>query len=88
MKLSLLLLIIPMFGFSQKSRYIKLSEISVVTEKRDTLFLLDNHTGRIILESWDSYESKKDKDRPVILMVANLPPAQNRGTNYRVEGEK
>jgi len=88
MKLILFLFFAPIFSFAQSSKYIKLSEISVVTEKRDTLFLLNNDIGMRVLESWNTYESDKKNDRPVILMVANLPAARKKVKNYRVEGEK
>ena len=58
--------------FSQSSNYLKLSEVSVVTQDRDTLFLLDNSTGRIIRMSWDMQNIPRS-ERPVILLVASLP---------------
>lgn len=77
-----------MFGFSQGSRYIKLSEISVVTEKLDTLFLLNDDLGKRISLSWDIDADETDKNRPIIIMVENLPLAQNRDKKYRVERKK
>lgn len=88
MKLFLFLLFIPMFVFSQGSKYIKLSEISVVTEKLDTLFLLNDDLGKRIYLSWDIDADETDKNRPIIIMVDNLPLAQNRDKNYRVERKK
>jgi hypothetical protein len=52
-----------------------LSEFSVVTKDRDTLFLLNDDIGNKIKNSWNTYSSEVQENPPVIIMVAALPLA-------------
>ena len=47
--------------------------VSYISKDRDTLFLPDNSTGRLILTSWDNVPKKK---RPVIIFVPEESIAQ------------
>lgn len=69
-----ILFLFPLLSFSQ-SNYIKLSEFSVVTEDRDTLFLLSGDIGNRIRNSWNTPSPDIQENTPVIIMVASLPPA-------------
>lgn len=44
--------------------------ITFVTNKKDTLYIQDNATGRLIQASWDDTRYKGSK--PVIIMTKNL----------------
>jgi hypothetical protein len=65
------------FCFSQ-NRYVKLSEISVVTENRDTLFLMNDDLGRNIYQLWQEEYSKTSKRSTAVLLVRSLPPARSK----------
>jgi hypothetical protein len=69
-----ILFLFPLLSFSQ-SNYIQLSEFSVVTKDRDTLFLLNDDIGNKIKNSWNTYSSEVQENSPVIIMVAALPLA-------------
>jgi hypothetical protein len=68
----LLGILISFSFFSQTERYIRLSEISMVTPNRDTLFLINDDLGRRILSTWD-IALISPKDRPTILLVTEFP---------------
>jgi len=72
-----LFLTLSTFCFSQ-SRYVKLSEISVVTENKDTLFLIDDDLGKNIYQLWQIEYSKTSKTIPAVILVQTLPPARTR----------
>jgi hypothetical protein len=72
-----ILFLFPLLSFSQ-SNYIQLSEFSVVTKDRDTLFLLNDDIGNKIKNSWNTYSSEVQENSPVIIMVASLPPAKRK----------
>lgn len=79
-----ILFFFPLLSFSQSS-YIQLSEVSVITEDRDTLFLLNSDIGNEIRNSWNNYPPEVQKNSPVIIMVASLPPAKRKKSSYGFE---
>lgn len=68
----LLGILISFSSFSQTSGYLRLSDISMVTPDRDTLFLINDELGRRILSTWDMAHVSP-KDRPTILLVTEFP---------------
>jgi hypothetical protein len=57
--LSIILLLTSFCSLSQKS-------VSYISKNRDTLFLPNNSTGRLILTSWNDVPEDK---RPVIIFI-------------------
>jgi hypothetical protein len=48
------------------------NKIAFTTQERDTLWILNNTTGKLIAESW-KLPSPKNEKIPVIIMVESLP---------------
>lgn len=65
-------ILISFSSFSQTNGYLKLSDVSMVTLDRDTLFLKDDDLGRRILSTWDMAHIS-NTDRPTILLVSEFP---------------
>jgi len=64
--------------------YSQKEEISVVSKNMDTLWLINNDTGRLIAKSWEIGILPKGEKIPVILMVDVLPSnIKNEKRKYR-----
>lgn len=48
------------------------TEISVASENRDTLWLIDDDLGKLIAQSWE-IETGQVQSKPVIILVDKLP---------------
>jgi hypothetical protein len=72
---SLLLLLFLFYSISLFSQEINdnKNKITFTTQERDTLWILDNDTGKLIAESWKLPKLPKNEKIPVIIMVKSLP---------------
>lgn len=57
-KLTILFILLSTFAYSQDITTI----LAVPTKDKDTLFVLDNNLGDLIIQSWNNY-----KDKPVFV---------------------
>lgn len=57
-KLTILFILLSTFTYSQDIKTI----LAVPTKDKDTLFVLDNNLGDLIIQSWNNY-----KDKPVFV---------------------
>ncbi len=53
--------------------YTQEEQISVVSKNMDTLWLINNDTGRLIARSWEMGNLPQGEKIPVILIVDQLP---------------
>lgn len=60
------------YFFSYSQDYLR-TEVTIISPNRDTLWILNNDTGRLIAASWESPIEKEKKDKPVILIVNSFP---------------
>lgn len=51
--------------------------VSAVSKNRDTLWLLNNDTGKLIADSWEISPVLLDEKKPVIIFVEILPIITN-----------
>jgi hypothetical protein len=60
------------------------SELSVVSPNRDTLWLINNSTGLLIARSWEVNYYPNNEKKPVIIMADVLPnPNLNLSSNEK-----
>ena len=64
-----LIVFYSLLSFSQEY---KSTALSVISPNKDTLWLLDDNTGRLIAYSWE-IETNPSEKKPVILFVERLP---------------
>lgn len=72
------------FSLSSFSQEYKFTEISVISPNKDTLWLMDDSTGRLIAYSWEIGEPGEKK--PVILFVERLPIIEEKQRRRYIEG--
>jgi hypothetical protein len=53
-KLTILFILVSTFTYSQEA----INIIAVPTQDKDTLFVLDNSLGDLIIQSWNDYKNK------------------------------
>lgn len=66
-----LFFLIGMLGSSAFSQRIE-TKISVVSENRDTLWLINDEIGKMIANTWE-IETDPPERKPVIILVDRLP---------------
>ena len=76
-----LLLFCSLISFSQEYKY---TGLSVISPNKDTLWLIDDSTGRLIAYSWEIGEPEEKK--PVILFVERLPIIEEKQRRRYIEG--
>ena len=81
----LLFLMLQDVAYSQKNES---ERISFVSPAKDTLWLLNNETGRSIAYSWKNYEDTQEQKKPVIVLVNALPLDRYCYTNNKKKNEK
>jgi hypothetical protein len=84
MKNTLLLLALFFYNLSFSQNY-QYTGLSVISPNRDTLWLKDDSTGRLIAYTWE-LETNPEVKKPVILFVANLPVIEEKNKKRYIEG--
>ncbi len=77
-----LILFYSLLSFSQEY---KSTAVSVISPNKDTLWLLDDNTGRLIAYSWE-IETDPPEKKPVILFVERLPIVEEKSRKRYIEG--
>jgi hypothetical protein len=75
-------LFVSLLSFSQDYKFNKLS---VVSPNRDTLWLLNDPSGRLIAYSWELEQNLPEK-KPVIILVESLPTIEEKKKKGYIEG--
>jgi len=76
------LLLFYIISFSQEYQY---TGLSVISPNKDTLWLIDDSTGRLIAYSWELQTDPREK-KPVILFVENLPIIEEKNRKRYIIG--
>lgn len=80
---NLLLLFLSMFSIISLGQTSTKPKISYVSKNKDTLWLIDDETGRLIAESWTFEPNYTAEKRPVIIFVDRLPTPVNISTDEK-----
>jgi hypothetical protein len=73
--------------YTYSQDYIR-NESTLISPNRDTLWILNNETGKLIASSWESPLEKSKANKPVILMVNSLPNIKNNKLYGYIEDNK
>lgn len=77
-----LFLIVSIYSKSQNYKY---TGISLISPNKDTLWLINDDLGQLIVQSWDiSYSPPENK--PVILLVDKLPYIEEKNKKRYIIG--
>ena len=76
------LLLFYIISFSQEYQY---TGLSVISPNKDTLWLIDDSTGRLIAYSWELQTDHREK-KPIILFVESLPIIEEKNRKRYIIG--
>jgi hypothetical protein len=87
MKFYLFIVLLCYSLYSHSQDYSK-NQLTLISPNRDTLWILNNETGKLIASSWESPLEKSKANKPVILMVNSLPYIKNNKLYGYIEDNK
>jgi hypothetical protein len=70
------------------SAQIEVTQHTIYTVSRDTLYIVNNPTGRLIYSAWNSTPVKNTERLPVIIIVDDLEEVRKKYTTQKNKNKK